>query len=89
MTSVHGPPVDAAGSLRLSRMFHTLVAETRLCLLRLEPFYRDGTEVIAEHRGILDALESGRPATAERLIRLHMDAAAARLAVPERVTLSD
>ena len=52
-------------------MFRTLVAETRLCLLRLEPFYRDGTEVGAEHRGILDALESGRPAQAERLIRLH------------------
>jgi DNA-binding GntR family transcriptional regulator len=85
----HQALVDAAGSVRLSRMFRTLVAETRLCLLRLEPFYRDGTEVIAEHRGILDALESGRPAKAERLIRLHMDAAAARLAVPERVTLSD
>jgi DNA-binding GntR family transcriptional regulator len=85
----HQALVDAAGSVRLSRMFRTLVAETRLCLLRLEPFYREGTEVIAEHRGILDALGSGRPAKAERLIRLHMDAAAARLAVPERVALSD
>jgi DNA-binding GntR family transcriptional regulator len=85
----HQALVDAAASVRLSRMFRTLVAETRLCLLRLEPFYRDGTEVVAEHRGILDALESGRPAKAERLVRLHMDAAAARLAVPERVPLSD
>lgn len=84
----HQALVDAAASVRLSRMFRTLVAETRLCLLRLEPFYRDGTEVVAEHRGILDALESGQPAKAERLIRLHMDAAAARLAVPERVPLS-
>ena len=55
----HQALVDAAASVRLSRMFRTLVAETRLCLLRLEPFYRDGTEVVAEHRGILDALESG------------------------------
>ena len=70
-------------------MFRTLVAETRLCLLRFEPFYRNGTEVVAEHRGILDALESGQPDKAERLVRLHMDAAAARLAVPERVPLSD
>jgi DNA-binding GntR family transcriptional regulator len=85
----HQALIDAAASVRLSRMFRTLVAETRLCLLRLEPFYRDGTEVVAEHRGILDALESGRPAKAERLVRLHMDAAAARLAVPERVPLSD
>jgi len=85
----HQALVDAAASVRLSRMFRTLVAETRLCLLRLEPFYRDGTEVVADHRGILDALESGRPAKAERLVRLHMDAAAARLAVPERVPLSD
>jgi DNA-binding GntR family transcriptional regulator len=85
----HQALVDAAGSVRLSRMFRTLVAETRLCLLRLEPFYRDGTEVIAEHQGILDALGSGRPAEAERLIRLHMDASAARLAVPEHVTSPD
>jgi DNA-binding GntR family transcriptional regulator len=85
----HQALIDAAASVRLSRMFRTLVAETRLCLLRLEPFYRDGTEVVAEHRGILDALESGRPAKAERLVRLHMDAAAARLAVPGRVPLSD
>lgn len=85
----HQALVDAAGSARLSRMFCTLVAETRLCLTRLEPFYGDGTEIIAEHQGILEAVKSGRQADVERVIQLHMDASAARLSVPERVTLSD
>jgi DNA-binding GntR family transcriptional regulator len=82
----HEALVDAAGSIRLSRMFRTLVAETRLCLVRLEPFYGEGTEVIAEHEGILNAIRSGRLEDVERLIQLHMDASAARLSLPERLS---
>ena len=75
----HEAMVDAAGSSRLSRMFRTLAAETRLCMLRLEPFYPDGAEVVAEHQRILDAIASGDLMSADRLVELHMDAAAARL----------
>jgi DNA-binding GntR family transcriptional regulator len=78
----HQALVEAAGSPRLTRMFRTLVAETRLCLLRLEPFYQGRSEVVAEHQAILDAIRSGNLRTVDRLVRLHMDASAARLSVP-------
>src|SRR5260370_33110076 len=55
----HQTLVEAAGSARLTRMFRTLIAETRLCLIRLEPVYQEASEVVAEHRAIPDALRSG------------------------------
>jgi DNA-binding GntR family transcriptional regulator len=79
----HQTLVEAAGSPRLTRMFRTLVAETRLCLIRLEPFYDGRSEVVAEHQGILDAIKSGNLRTVDRLVRLHMDSSAARLSVPK------
>jgi DNA-binding GntR family transcriptional regulator len=79
----HQTLVEAAASPRLSRMFRTLVAETRLCLMRLEPFYNGRSEVVAEHQAILDAVRSGNLRTVDRLVRLHMDASAARLSVPK------
>jgi DNA-binding GntR family transcriptional regulator len=75
----HQTLVDAAASPRLTRMFRTLVAETRLCMLRLEPFYGEPGEVVAEHRAILDAIRSGNQRTVDRLVRVHMDVSAARL----------
>jgi len=78
----HQTLVEAAGSPRLSRMFRTLVAETRLCLIRLEPFYQEGTEVVEEHRAIAEALRSGNRRRVEGLLQVHMDEAAARLSAP-------
>ncbi|MGC4111278.1 MAG: GntR family transcriptional regulator [Nocardioides sp.] len=75
----HQTLVDAAGSPRLTRMFRTLIAETRLCMLRLEPFYGERGEVLAEHRGILDAIRSGDQETVDRLVRVHMEVSASRL----------
>ena len=81
----HQTLVEAAGSPRLSRMFRTLVAETRLCLIRLEPFYQEGTEVVEEHRAIAEALRSGNRRRVESLLQVHMDEAAARLSAPRQV----
>jgi DNA-binding GntR family transcriptional regulator len=78
----HQTLVEAAGSVRLDRMFRTLIAETRLCLIRLEPFYRETSEVVAEHEAILDALRAGDEQQADNLLRIHMDASAARLSRP-------
>jgi len=78
----HQTLVEAAGSVRLSRMFRTLIAETRLCLIRLEPFYQEPSELVAEHEAILEALRAGNGRLADRLLRTHMDAAAARLCRP-------
>ncbi|HEX3823464.1 MAG TPA: GntR family transcriptional regulator [Mycobacteriales bacterium] len=79
----HQTLVEAAASPRLTRMFRTLLAETQLCLLRLEPFYDGRSEVVAEHQAILDAVRSGNLRTVDRLVRLHMDASAARLSAPK------
>ena len=81
----HQTLVEAAGSARLSRMFRTLIAETRLCLIRLEPFYQEGTEVVAEHQAIIEALRSGNRRRIDSLLQTHMDASAARLSVPPAV----
>jgi DNA-binding GntR family transcriptional regulator len=78
----HQTLVEAAGSARLNRMFRTLLAETRLCLIRLEPFYQETSEVVAEHEAILEALRAGNGRLADRLVRTHMDASAARLSPP-------
>jgi DNA-binding GntR family transcriptional regulator len=78
----HQTLVEAAGSARLSRMFRTLIAETRLCLIRLEPFYQEGTEVVAEHQAIIEALRSGNRRRIDSLLQTHMDASAARLSAP-------
>lgn len=85
----HQTLVESAGSPRLSRMFRTLVAETRLCLIRLEPFYDGRSEVVAEHQAILDAIRSGDLPTVDRLISLHMDSSAARLSVPKTGSAGD
>lgn len=78
----HQTLVEAAGSPRLSRMFRTLIAETRLCLIRLEPFYQEGTEVVGEHQAIIEALRSGNRRRVDGLLQTHMDASAARLSAP-------
>jgi DNA-binding GntR family transcriptional regulator len=78
----HQTLVEAAGSARLSRMFRTLIAETRLCLIRLEPFYQEGTEVVGEHQAIIEALRSGNRRRVDGLLQTHMDASAARLSAP-------
>ena len=81
----HQTLVEAAGSPRLSRMFRTLIAETRLCLIRLEPFYQEGSHVVAEHQAIIEALRSGGRRRVDGLLQTHMDASAARLSEPRPV----
>jgi DNA-binding GntR family transcriptional regulator len=79
----HQTLVEAAGSERLNRMFRTLIAETRLCLIRLEPFYQDANEVVDEHQAITEALRRGDRRRADSLLKTHMQASAARLSAPE------
>ncbi|GAA2134641.1 GntR family transcriptional regulator [Nocardioides bigeumensis] len=72
--------VAAAGSARLDRMFRTLMAESQLCIARLEPFYAGRGEVVREHQAILDALRIKDLAAADRLVAEHMEISATRLA---------
>jgi DNA-binding GntR family transcriptional regulator len=78
----HQKLVEAAGSARLSRMFRTLIAETRLYLIRLEPFYPEAAQVVGEHQQILEALRRGNRRRVDSLLRTHMETSAARLLAP-------
>jgi DNA-binding GntR family transcriptional regulator len=75
----HRMLVHAAGSERLDRIFNTLSAEARLCLLYLEPFYPDRCELVEEHREFIEAIRAGDPAVLEGVVDRHMDAAVGRI----------
>ena len=75
----HEKLVEAAGSPRLTRMFATLLAETAICLRRLEGEYQDDSHLSAEHRQILTALRAGDRAQTLRAINAHMEDALRRL----------
>lgn len=77
----HSTIIERCRSERLQRMFRTLVAETRLCLVRLEEFYPDKASVVTEHQDILEAIRSGDEALVRQLIDHHMDESAARLSL--------
>jgi DNA-binding GntR family transcriptional regulator len=75
----HRALVAAAGSPRLDRMFRTLMAESQLCIVRLEPFYPGREEVVHEHQAILDAIRARDLTETDRLLEAHMDVSATRL----------
>jgi DNA-binding GntR family transcriptional regulator len=75
----HRTLVASAGSPRLDRMFRTLMAESQLCIARLEPFYASREDVVREHQQITDAIRSRDLAEVDRLVAAHMDISAARL----------
>jgi DNA-binding GntR family transcriptional regulator len=79
----HQTLVAAAGSPRLDRMFRTLMAESQLCIVRLEPFYPGREEVVREHQAILDAIRARDLGQTDRLLEAHMDISADRLAKAE------
>jgi DNA-binding GntR family transcriptional regulator len=71
--------VGATGSKRLSRMFRTLLAETRICLRDLEAGYPVRSDLVAEHRAILDALREGDEALVLEVMDSHFETALADL----------
>lgn len=75
----HRALVDAVGSPRLSRLYAALSGEIHLSMIQSR--WALGRDRIAgEHRAILEALESGDGASAERLMRAHLEGASAALA---------
>lgn len=80
----HEALVDAAGSRRLTRMYGTLVAETRMVLAGLEQAYPDGATVVAEHDRLVAALRRGDEAEVLAAVDDHLQhATARRQAAPE------
>jgi DNA-binding GntR family transcriptional regulator len=81
-TAFHLALVEAAGSVRLSRIYPPLQEEMQLCLARLRGSYPDPAELAVEHRRLLAAVASGNPASAEAEMRDHLDRALAGLLAP-------
>lgn len=75
----HETLVDATGSMRLARMFRTLMAETRMCLTALESGYPNWRDLAEEHAAILAAMRAGDEALALERLAAHYDAAIADL----------
>jgi DNA-binding GntR family transcriptional regulator len=75
----HRTVVASAHSPRLDRIFSTLSAETRLCLLYLERFYPDRTELVAEHRELISVIRSGDRDRVAATVHDHMAAALLRI----------
>jgi DNA-binding GntR family transcriptional regulator len=61
-------------------MFGTLAAETRLCMVALESFYPERTDLVTEHAEIVTAITEGDAAMATRLLERHMSDSVLRLA---------
>jgi DNA-binding GntR family transcriptional regulator len=76
---LHEVLVSSTGSRRLERMFRTLSAETRVCMVALEPFYSDREEMIREHADIVSAISDGDEQRAIALLEQHMTDSVVRL----------
>jgi DNA-binding GntR family transcriptional regulator len=82
---LHEVLVRGTGSKRLARMFATLAAETRLCMVALEPFYPRRADLVTEHAEIVAAITRRDATTATRLLERHMSESVRRLAGPARL----
>lgn len=69
----HSAVVDSAGSLRLSRMFTSLVSEMRLLIGLLKSRYRNLSELYEEHAVLLRALQGRDTDAALELWAAHID----------------
>jgi DNA-binding GntR family transcriptional regulator len=83
---LHEVLVSSTGSKRLTRMFGTLAAETRLCMIALEAFYPRRADLVTEHAEIVEAITQRDAATATRLLQRHMSDSVQRLARSARAS---
>ncbi|MQA16439.1 MAG: FCD domain-containing protein [Pseudonocardiaceae bacterium] len=75
----HTTLVRVSGSPRLQRMAQTLLAETRMCLAALQNTGPEPTDLVAEHRVLLEALGDGDESRLTALLEEHMHDAVARI----------
>ena len=86
-TEFHQLLVSLAESPRLSRIHHTLLTETRLCIHALEETYRGSDKRVVEHREIAEAFVAADPGLADRRLVAHMQDAVARLGAGPSLTI--
>ncbi|MFP3463749.1 GntR family transcriptional regulator [Arthrobacter globiformis] len=68
----HTALVAGAGNTRLSRIYKTLAAESRMCILNLEVAYPRVDVLVQEHQNILDLLEAADRKGLQGAIKRHM-----------------
>ena len=71
----HTSFVEGAKNSRLLRIYDTLAAESRMCIVNLEVSYPRVDALVQEHQNILDLLEAGDSDGLERAISGHMQKA--------------
>lgn len=71
----HSTFVAGAGNTRLIRIYETLAAESRMCILNLAVAYPRIDVLVQEHQNILDLLEAGDREALHKAITRHMEKA--------------
>lgn len=80
----HSCLVAGIGNSRLIRIYKTLAAESRMCILNLEVSYPRVDLLVEEHRNILDLLEAGDRDGLLQAIKRHMQKAVEDLTATQR-----
>jgi DNA-binding GntR family transcriptional regulator len=68
----HTSLVAGTGNSRLIRIYHTLAAESRMCILNLEGSYPRVDALVQEHKILLDLLEAGERKGLQHAIKRHL-----------------
>jgi DNA-binding GntR family transcriptional regulator len=71
----HTSFVAGAGNTRLIRIYETLAAESRMCILNLEVAYPRIDVLVQEHQNLLDLLAAGNREELHKAINRHMQKA--------------
>ena len=71
----HTSFVAGAGNIRLIRIYETLAAESRMCILNLAVAYPRIDVLVQEHQNLLDLLEAGHREELHKAITRHMESA--------------
>ncbi|WP_066289426.1 GntR family transcriptional regulator [Arthrobacter sp. B6] len=71
----HTTFVGGAGNTRLIRIYKTLAAESRMCILNLAVAYPRIDALVEEHQNLLDLLEAGEGEELHKAIERHMQKA--------------
>lgn len=68
----HTSFVAGTGNSRLIRIYQTLAAESRMCILNLEVSYPRVDDLVQEHQNLLDLLEAGDRKGLQDAIKRHL-----------------
>jgi len=79
----HTALVAGAGNTRLIRIYQTLVAESRMCILNLDNAYPRIDVLVEEHQNLLDLLLAGNRTALQKAIKQHMRKAVEDLTAKE------